>query len=385
MKSPAFTPGQIRTAYNFPTTDISKEYSIALLEFGGESVCDDAVTKLASCYQLTAPTLVHSVYKQQCGDEAATDAAAAVTGAPGNGTIYVVNDASETWATSAATHSGFMTNVSAALAIKHGTKKQPVDALSISYQTCERSVYTSSNANIEDAEKIFAKAALMQVTVTTGAGDWGSSGSCATSESAVSMSYPATSAYVTAVGGTNLYLNQHNVIVQTLVWNQAMLTPFQGMSATGGGVSGSGVSGWSGIPRPSWQKGAGVDLSASRQVPDVSYIAANPGAMAYFGGAFEAGGTSYAAPLFASAALHYNMHNNSRLGLATRLLYSGVNGKKLKFHDITESNNKAFPYKSSFWEDIKCCTAGAGFDTASGLGSVDISSLVDYAPSSSGD
>ena len=370
MKLPGFTPGQIRKAYHFPDDEITADRSVALLEFGGTgSVCQDYLDSLGTCFGLKVPTVSPKKPTDECGMESSLDAAAIASFAPGDETIYVVNNGQQTWAKSAASHSGFMQNFGSALAVKHGTQEKPVDAISISYQDCERDVYTDWHGNILDAEKMFAKAALMHVTVTTGAGDWGSAGSCASPMTGLSMAYPATSAYITAVGGTNLYLDRHNEIAQTMVWNQNLLVPFQGSSATGGGTSGAGVPGFDGVPRPTWQEGKGVRTDLARQVPDVSYIAADPGVIFYWAGsAAEGSGTSYAAPLFAAAALHYNDHNTSRLGLATRLLYEGVNSKKLDFIDITQGDNKAFPYESKWWKAVTCCTAGPGYDTASGTG-----------------
>ena len=86
-------------------------------------------------------------------------------------------------------------------------------------------------------EHVFATAAAANVSVFASAGDSGSS-TCYHHDGttqAQSASYPATSAYTTAVGGTNLALDASNAIAGSSVWNDQPLNG--GDSAGGGGPS----------------------------------------------------------------------------------------------------------------------------------------------------
>ena len=106
-------------------------------------------------------------------------------------------------------------------------------------------------------------------------------------DSGYGVEYPASSQYVTAVGGTTLNLNTNNTRKSETVWAGA----------------GSGCSAYE--PKPTWQKGAGC---VRRTVADVSADAnPNTGAAVYDtvryqgqSGWFQVGGTSLSSPIIAA-------------------------------------------------------------------------------------
>jgi kumamolisin len=246
------------------------------------------------------------------------------------------------------------------------------DVISVSYGVCEQTV-KSYSASRTIVERQLAATASLGITTVVAAGDTGSS-ACAKSDSSnttQSASWPATSPWVLAVGGTNLTLTPANTIASSGVWNDtAYAFPFTESAGGGGGVS-------TFNKRPWWQP-ATPSQSTYRMVPDVAAFAdATPGyAIVCSSGVQECpkspsqtitfvGGTSAATPLVAGMIALWDQQARNegkpRPGFVAPLLYS-LRNTPGAFLDITEGSNIVFG-------GISCCTAGPGFDLASGLGS----------------
>jgi subtilase family serine protease len=156
--------------------------------------------------------------------------------------------------------------------------------------------------------------------------------------------YPASSSFVTAVGGTTLQISG-NSYVSEAAWNGA----------------GSGCSAYE--TKPSFQTDSGC---SRRTVADVSADAdPNTGAavydsVKYYGrsGWFKVGGTSLAAPLI--AATYALAGNVSATTQANSLPYSLGNATNL--HDVLTGSNGSCG--GSY-----LCTATSGYDGPTGLGS----------------
>jgi hypothetical protein len=163
-----------------------------------------------------------------------------------------------------------------------------------------------------------------------------------------------------------------------------------------------------GYPKPSWQTGGSLNIPADgvRDLPDLSLFAAfgpNPAAwlVCYTvtesgetiscapdsSGNFEffgVGGTSASTPAFAGIlALVSQSQGGARLGQANYVLYNLANQASLygtAFHDITTGNNSVYCVTGSpdcgpnLFETGY--NAGAAYDQASGLGSVDVTQLI---------
>ena len=189
--------------------------------------------------------------------------------------------------------------------------------------------------------------------------------------------------------------------------------------AGSGGVSscatGSGAT-CAGYPKPSWQTGTGVPPDGKRDLPDVSLMAgagtdsaawlvcdditagtgtancATQSGNSFYFGAY--GGTSTAAPSFAGILALVQQKTGSRLGQAAQELYVLYNGSHASaiFHDVTAGNisvpctsgtpNCALNSAGYYFESGYNTTAG--YDLATGLGSVDATQLVNYWNSSTG-
>jgi subtilase family serine protease len=253
------------------------------------------------------------------------------------------------------------------------------NVISISYGVCEATVapYTAARALFN---RQAAATAALGITIVVAAGDSGSS-SCAHGVSASqltsfdeqqSVSWPASSPWVLAVGGTNLTLTPANTIESSGVWNDTEYAqPYQQTAAGGGGVSTL-------EKRPWWQP-AIPSQSTYRMLPDVAAFAdpspgyaivcshevqgcsSSPGQTIAF-----VGGTSAATPLVAGMiALWDQQAKQSGLpnpGFVPPLLYSIAQNNPGSFLDITTGGNSVFGR-------VPCCAATAGYDMASGLGS----------------
>ena len=155
--------------------------------------------------------------------------------------------------------------------------------------------------------------------------------------------------------------------IPEVVWNES--GPGAGLWASGGGASAV-------YAKPSWQAGSGVPADGKRDVPDVALTASgHDGYLIYqSGGLYVVGGTSAAAPAFAGVMALVVQHSGARQGNANAALYSLGSkqraGGASVFHDITSGNN-GVPGQSGFG-------ATAGYDQATGLGSVDASILVNH-------
>ncbi len=173
----------------------------------------------------------------------------------------------------------------------------------------------------------------------------------------------------------------------------------------GCGFSSGTLTGW---PKPSWQTGGSLNIPADgvRDLPDLSLFAAfgqepatwlvcwtvtesgqtvscAPDASGNFE-FFGIGGTSAAAPAFAGMlALVSQSQGGARLGQANYVLYNLANQASVygsAFHDVTTGNNSVYCVANS----PDCGTnlfetgynAGVDYDQASGLGSVDVTQLI---------
>jgi subtilase family serine protease len=180
-------------------------------------------------------------------------------------------------------------------------------------------------------------------------------------------SWPSSDPLVTSVGGTMLNLdNSGNRLSPDVVWND-------GFGAGGGGVSGV-------FKRPVYQNVVTKDVGKKRGTPDISMSAAvNGAAWVYtsFGGEpvgwHLVGGTSEASPIFSGIVALADQVAHHRLGLLNPGLYllgvlsqHGSHGTGIV--DVTSGNN-SFGGVTGF-------TAKAGYDLASGWGTIDAAKFV---------
>src|SRR4051794_35704520 len=259
------------------------------------------------------------------------------------------------------------------------TNGTPLPAvISVSYGECESIVQPFTAARTLVERQLTATAAL-GITTVVAAGDTGSS-ACArgvpankltSADEQPQVSWPASSPWVLAVGGTNLTLNADNTIASSGAWNDTTYpAPFTKTAGGGGGLS-------TFVKRPWWQPAQSFTSSNKRMVPDIAAFAdSSPGYPIVCSKGVQSctgsgqsiafvGGTSAAAPLVAGmiALWDQQAHNQGlpRPGFVAPLLTTLAQHQPQAFTDITQGTNALF--------GGSCCPTRPAFDLATGWGS----------------
>ncbi|MGC1549890.1 MAG: PKD domain-containing protein [Rhodanobacter sp.] len=224
--------------------------------------------------------------------------------------------------------------------------------INVSLGECETDAQSAGTTTAED--QVFEQAVAQGQTFSVSAGDSGAN-ECGTG-SGTTPSWPASSQYVVAAGGTELYTTSTTTWTSETVWNN--LSENEG--ATGGSPS-------TFEPIPSWQKGvAGITNQTYRGVPDIAFDASpDSGALVIVDGQSnqQIGGTSLASPLFVGSWARIEAANGGNIGFAAPLIYKAAGANyAADFHDITSGNNDGE-------------TAGTGWDYTTGWGSLIVNQL----------
>jgi subtilase family serine protease len=287
------------------------------------------------------------------------------------------------------------------------------DIMTESFSTCE-GFHTQAEANGTAA--LAQQAAAQGITYIVSTGDSGAAECDRPSQSAathpVSVNMLAATPFNVAVGGTmfnengqnSKYWNSANSqgglsvksYIPEKVWNESCSTAQCGsnanLAATGGGVS-------TFFGKPTWQTGVpGIPNDNKRDIPDISLTAANhdayllcfqrscvpdgQGFISFFG----ISGTSASAPSFAGIMALVRQKTGSRQGQANYVLYrlasaqnySQCNGSNTTtapaatctFRDVTLGNNVVPGQSNQLYQ------SGVGYDLATGLGSPNVTNLV---------
>jgi subtilase family serine protease len=173
--------------------------------------------------------------------------------------------------------------------------------------------------------------------------------------------WPSSDPLVTSVGGTELSLDDNGVRTHPdVVWNDTDI--LGGPAASGGGLS-------TVFNRPHYQDSVKSTVGNARGTPDISMSSGVDGGVWVadsFGGELSydiAGGTSAGTPMFGGVVALADQVAGQDLGQINDALYSMPYGGGLV--DVTEGNNDpGIPGAPGF-------DAVAGYDLASGLGTVD--------------
>jgi len=205
--------------------------------------------------------------------------------------------------------------------------------INVSLGECETD--TTQDGSMAADDQLFKTAEAQGQTFSISSGD---SGADECGDGGTTPSYPASSPYVIAVGGTTLNTSGSTYTSET-AW------------------SGSGGSPSLVEPRPTWQTAV---TGSFRVVPDVAFDAdPNSGALVIVNGRNEQiGGTSLAAPLFTGSWARLLAAHTS-LGFAGPHIYKLPAGD---YHDVTSGNNGGF-------------SAGPGYDDVTGRGSFNLGTV----------
>jgi subtilase family serine protease len=435
-----FSPGDIKLAYGVSSLisagDIGTGQSIVVV--GQSSVSNSDIEAFQNADGLTVKDPVQVLVpgsgspQAYSGDQGESDLDLEWSGAMAPGAqIYFV-------------YTGNGTGFGAFDSIEYAIDEKLGNIISVSYGQCEPEIAANAVASVES---VFKQAAAQGQTIVAASGDSGSS-ACyiappttsngyppLTTQEQLAVSYPASSQYVTGIGGTEItsandvsgsqywaakgstdQINSLLAYIPEVAWNDdaaAVAAGANSLSATGGGVSTLYTT------SPSWQKGVpGIPATAGRYVPDVSLYASPdlPGFLFCTSDSSDwaqgqassctsgfrdsttssltvAGGTSFSTPIFAGmvAILNQSKGYVNGQGLLNPTLYSLASNSTTyaaAFNDVTTGNNEC-PTTLGSLEAQFCSTASegsyttsAGYDPVTGLGSVNLSALATAWPAS---
>jgi len=285
--------------------------------------------------------------------------------------------------------------------------EQPVAPIvSVSYGTCEKGLSPSDAIFYGQVGDL---AAMVGVTVLVASGDSGAAGcdDYQPPESAATqglfVGFPASIPTVVAVGGSvfdfsavnqSTYWSAGGAALKYIpesVWNDTFVPHSNGLASSGGGYSVI-------FPRPYWQAGA-LPASQFRGVPDVVFsasaytvpymiseswtVADGPSQTPYAETLVAIGGTSASTPSFAGVVALLNQAIGAPvpgLGNMNPMLYAMNASVPGAFHDTTSGSNRVPCAPGTTDCPVGTNTYGysatAGYDLATGLGSIDVAKLV---------
>ncbi len=238
--------------------------------------------------------------------------------------------------------------------------------ISQSWGTTENTLFTPEGQQVYNGfEHFYQQAALHGVTVFASAGDAGTGNPDVNGNiyPFPTVNYPASSPWVTAVGGTSLLADANGNYQSETVWNDGP------QDATGGGVSQQ-------FREPLYQvllpRSDQKILNGHRGLPDIAMNADPntpvPVVLGFLGdganGFYLFGGTSEGSPVWAGIIAVANQYVGHSVGFLNPALYAlGFNPFTYSqdFHDITVGNNSQSP--------IPGYNATPGWDPTTGWGS----------------
>jgi subtilase family serine protease len=423
---PAFTSGQTGSIFISPG-DITTIYDVKPLLSAGI----DGTGQTIAIMGQSAVALSDIEAFQSAAGLTVKDPTTLLVPGTGTSTIYTQDEGESDldleWAGAAApgaqilfVYVGSGQNVSVFDSAQYTVDNALAPIISFSYGECE---FDLGSANATTLEAITSRAASQGQTLLAASGDSGSTACYGTTsdttaqQEALNVDYPASSPYVTGVGGTEFNegsgtywsSNGSNDVITSalsyipeMVWNDDTST--NGLAATGGGVSTL-------FSKPSWQTGvAGIPSDGKRDVPDISLDASNDhdsylyctsdatswssGQVGSCTSGFRdastgllttAGGTSFSTPIFAGMVALINQKQNyvTGSGLLNPTLYTlaaDATTYASAFHDITTGNNKCTAGSTYCTSSQVGYSATTGYDLATGLGSVDLANLAGVWP-----
>ena len=244
--------------------------------------------------------------------------------------------------------------------------------ISQSWATTENTLFTTSGGRqvIKSFDDFYKQADRQGVTIFGSAGDAGVANPNVNGQiyPFPTVNFPASSPYITAVGGTSLFASTQGKYQAEVVWNDVY-------GATGGGVSQY-------LKEPGYQQqylpaSDQALLNGHRGLPDISFNAdPNTGVLVYLGfsgipsGWYIFGGTSEGSPTWAGIIADGNQFAGHPLGFLNPAIYQLGSGPYYSktLHDIIQGNNS--------FDGIPGYIATPGWDATTGWGTPNVASLL---------
>ncbi|HZU66360.1 MAG TPA: S53 family peptidase [Ktedonobacteraceae bacterium] len=240
--------------------------------------------------------------------------------------------------------------------------------ISQSWATTENTLFANKAGKIvlKDFEAFYQQAAQDNVTVFASSGDTGVANPDVNGQiyPFPTVNFPASSPYVTAVGGTSLYAD-----------TQGNYQSENGWSGSGGGISQY-------FAEPDYEvnylpPSIQSQLNNHRGLPDISYNADPSTSILYYAsfipgqsGYYFVGGTSEGSPQWAGIIADANDFAGYPLGFLNPKLYALGAGSQYNtlYHDILVGNNSN--------DGIQGYNCGPGWDFVTGWGTLDAAQLI---------
>ncbi|HMH14393.1 MAG TPA: S53 family peptidase [Edaphobacter sp.] len=344
-RSKSVPPSDLSRIYGFPDRLLGNGQHVGILEFGGGYRQKD-LDKHFSSQHLATPKIV---------DISVDGAKNSPGGASVDGQVLSDIQIVAAIAPQAALRIYFAPYVSTGWvsAIRKATADK-VSVLLIGWGGAECTWKAEEVRDINDALK---QAALSGITVVCAAGDQGTTNGI--DDGLRHVTFPASSPWVTGVGGTSLQ-SKSGRFISEVAWNDDG-------GATGGGVSEL-------FDCPDWQSSVKVPRrangTAGRGVPDVSAVAWNTLVLVSFGSYKAAiGGTTVSAAIWAGLIARINQGLNNDLGFLNPRLYQAI-GPAGILHPILKGHNGVKSVEGYF--------AGPGWNPVGGWGSPDGLKLLNW-------
>ncbi|MGW2741977.1 putative Ig domain-containing protein [Streptomyces sp. NPDC001450] len=317
------SPANLHSAYNLPSTGGSG-LTVAVVDAYNDPNAESDLATYRSTYGLSACTKANGCFKQ-------VSQTGSTTSLPTNDTGWAGEEALDLDMVSAVCPNCSITLVEANSANDTDLGIAENEAVTLGAKVVSNSWGGSESSSQTSEDTQYFKHPGVAITVSSG-------------DSAYGAEYPATSQYVTAVGGTALTTASNSRGWSESVWHT---------SSTEG--TGSGCSAYD--PKPSWQTDSGC---AKRMEADVSAVADPATGVAVYdtyGGSGWAvyGGTSASAPIVAGV---YALAGTPGSGdYPAKYPYSHTSN----LYDVTSGSNGSC--STSYF-----CTAGTGYDGPTGWG-----------------
>ncbi|OIJ99495.1 putative Ig domain-containing protein [Streptomyces monashensis] len=317
------SPANLHSAYNLPTS-AGSGMTVGIVDAYNDPNAESDLATYRSTYGLSACTKANGCFKQ-------VSQTGSTTSLPTNDTGWAGEEMLDIDMVSAVCPNCSIVLVEANSATDSdlGTAENEAVALGAKFVSNSWGGSESSAQTSEDSQ--YFKHPGVAITVSAGDSGYGAE-------------YPATSQYVTAVGGTALSTASNSRGWSESVWNT---------SSTEG--TGSGCSAYD--PKPSWQTDTGCSKRMEADVSAVADPATGVAVYDTFGGSGWAvyGGTSASSPIIASVYALAGTPGASDYPAKYPYSHTG------NLYDVTSGSNGSC--SPSYF-----CTAGTGYDGPTGWG-----------------